>query len=255
MRSEKREYGNTTMKKKPVNNWIIENNAEKVQDYLDTAEYIIVERRTCINLLIDIFSYHFKVGSGLSCLELGCGNGFVTSNLKMRYPDNCFTLLDGSASMVQKAKESLRGQRFRFIHSDFSSFFKDGRENERYNFIYSSMAIHHVPHNEKRDLYRDIYGALNDGGLFLSIDTVLPTDERSEDIQLVMWRDWMRKHRASLPLKDTEKFDNIPDKYRQNPENVPSGLCQQLDMLGEAGFHGADCFYKAGLFALFGGSR
>jgi len=38
------------------------------------------------------------------------------------------------------------------------------------------------------------------------------------------------------------KYDHIPNKYKNNLENKPSGLWDQLKALEQSGFRGVDCF-------------
>ena len=43
--------------------------------------------------------------------------------------------------------------------------------------------------------------------------------------------------------------------YKKKLENKPSGLVEQLRLLEDIGFRDVDCFYKYGIFALFGGTK
>lgn len=50
-------------------------------------------------------------------------------------------------------------------------------------------------------------------------------------------------------------YDNLPDIYKSKEENQPSNLFDQLDLLIKIGFKDVDCFFKYGIFALFGGIK
>jgi len=54
---------------------------------------------------------------------------------------------------------------------------------------------------------------------------------------------------------DLELIEGVPSGYKKQPENKPSGLMEQIQMLQETGFRDVDCFYKYGIFALFGGTK
>ena len=41
----------------------------------------------------------------------------------------------------------------------------------------------------------------------------------------------------------------------EKEENQPSGLIEQLSILGDIGFLNVDCYYKYGVFAVFGGTK
>ena len=54
---------------------------------------------------------------------------------------------------------------------------------------------------------------------------------------------------------DIGKYDNIPSVYKNNLEDKPSGLWDQLQALSKCGFRDVDCFYKYSIFAVFGGTK
>ena len=48
---------------------------------------------------------------------------------------------------------------------------------------------------------------------------------------------------------------NIPSLYKNNLDDRPSGLWDQLQALCRCGFRDVDCFYKYSIFAVFGGTK
>jgi tRNA (cmo5U34)-methyltransferase len=51
------------------------------------------------------------------------------------------------------------------------------------------------------------------------------------------------------------KYNETPIQYKMRAENRPSSLFDQLQALSKAGFEDVDCFYKYGIFAIFGGTK
>ncbi len=51
------------------------------------------------------------------------------------------------------------------------------------------------------------------------------------------------------------KYDDLPSIYKNKEENKPDTLISQLDLLNDIGFKDVDCFYKYGIFAVFGGAK
>jgi tRNA (cmo5U34)-methyltransferase len=49
--------------------------------------------------------------------------------------------------------------------------------------------------------------------------------------------------------------DGLPDLYKSKKDNNPSPLFDQLQVLEKTGFKDVDCFFKYGIFALFGGTK
>jgi tRNA (cmo5U34)-methyltransferase len=242
----------TSMKDNERESW----NRERAQGYLDYADLHVIERKRTMAILERLFAYHFQGRTGLTLLDLGCGDGFVTEAIRSRHPDHTFCLMDGSDFMIQKAKERLKGRGLIFLNQTFESFSERSSGVGEYDFIYSANAIHHLDFSGKKRLYSKILNELKPGGLFLNLDPVAPSSDRSEQLQFKLWIDWMRETVKERNLAiESEAIENVPSEYKKKPENKPGGLIEQVQMLQEIGFHDVDCFYKYGIFALFGGTK
>jgi tRNA (cmo5U34)-methyltransferase len=51
------------------------------------------------------------------------------------------------------------------------------------------------------------------------------------------------------------QFDDIIRQYKNNEDNKPDTLHDQLNALGAMGFKDVDCYYKYGIFTMFGGRK
>jgi tRNA (cmo5U34)-methyltransferase len=240
------------MKQDASNTWLT--GTAQAEDYVSTADAIIVERQRTIKLLADIFRYHFGERTGLQVLDLGGGDGVITEYLHERYPDNAFTLLDGSADMLEKAQQRLDGRDTIFIQQTFEEYLDAPPKDQRYDFIFSSNAIHHLDFVDKSRLYAKLFRELAFGGAFVNIDVVKAASEHSERWQFAMWEDWMNERLAQIG-GEVGAHDGLPKVAKAKPENKPSGLVEQLELLRQIGFRDVDCFYKYGVFAMFGGTK
>jgi len=240
------------VKRDASNTWLT--GPAQADDYVSTADVIIVERRRTIKLLADIFRYHFGGKTGLHVLDLGGGDGAVTEHLQERYPDNAFTLLDGSADMLEKARQRLAGKGVVFIQQTFEAYLDAPPEDQTYDFVFSSNAIHHLDFMGKSQLYTKLFRELAFGGAFANIDVVKAASARSERWQFAMWEDWMNERLAQIG-GDIGTYDGLPEVAKAKPENKPSGLFDQLELLRQIGFRDVDCFYRYGVFAMFGGTK
>ncbi len=236
------------------NTWISDKENSQVSLYLDGADEFIIERNTLRNILIQLFNHTFENKQGLDLLELGAGNGYTSYGINRVFPDNNFTLLDGNAKMIEEAKKIFHDKKFKYLLLTFEDYISH-IDNKKYDFIYSSNAIHHLPFSDKEKLFRSIYQRLKKGGLFINIDTIQPPSKECEQLAFSLWRNWMHQKQIAIESKDPKKYDFLPDAYIKKEENQPSGLFEQLQLLQKVGFTNVDCFYKYSIFAIFGGTK
>lgn len=155
--------------------------------------------------------------------------------------------------MLAAAQERLGSrENVNYTRASFQSLLAKDPLNETYDFIYSSLAIHHLPFEEKKSLYAYIYDHLSTGGFFLHYDVVTPPSEGLETSYMAMWRQWIEKHPG---IENRSDLMGIPDAYKDNQDNIPDTLDSQLRALEDLGFKHVDCYFKYGLFSLFGGGK
>ena len=238
-----------------MGNWLNENK-NQIDYYVSSKDVILVERQKQFHLLLELFNSYFAQKEGLRFLDIGCGDGVLTKLLCDLYPKNTFHLLDGSKTMLKKAKDNIRAKSASFIYDTVENFVHSNTNEYYYDFVFSSLAIHHVEHTKKYELFSKIHTLLRHNGLFINIDVVLPSSPKTESIQFKMWVDYINDY-----LRNTQRdgevgnHDNLPVIYKENSENKPSSLISQLKMLDEIGFKDVECYYKNGIFALIGGSK
>jgi trans-aconitate 2-methyltransferase len=90
-------------------------------------------------------------------VDAGCGSGRVTAELADRLPNGRVIAVDGSAAMVEKAKEGL-GDRASYLVSDLVEL----ELEERVDLVFSTATFHWI-HDHDR-LFRQLRAALKPGG-------------------------------------------------------------------------------------------
>jgi tRNA (cmo5U34)-methyltransferase len=225
------------------------------QAYRDSADIIIVERKRLLSIL-QSFYMHFIFGKPeRRVLDLGCGDGIAVYELLRVDSALKATLLDGSNDMLMRAKKRLkRYDNCLFICASFQDILKNRVSLGNFDFIISSMATHHLILDEKRALYKIIYSHLNHEGHFLNMDVILSPSEILEKWYLQLWREWITEREAILKI-DSHEYDGIINRYKDNSDNKPDLLNTQLESLQEIGFKDVDCYYKYGIFTIFGGKK
>ena len=57
---------------------------DSAKSYLQNADLMVVERKRMLTILERLFTYHFQQRKGLTLLDLGCGDGFVTGVIRSK---------------------------------------------------------------------------------------------------------------------------------------------------------------------------
>jgi tRNA (cmo5U34)-methyltransferase len=245
------------MENDKINTWLAADSKNLIDYYLNSADIIVIERKRFIKLLIKMIGYHFPEASNLLIMDAGCGDGSITEHLLKNYPGHKFVLMDGSEEMLARARDKFCGvENVSFLCRSFEDIIEEKKTGTQYNLIFSSNAIHHLDLNAKSRLYAAFYRILKTNGLFLNFDVVKPVSAKSEQWQFAMWRDWMNEQLAAQGrAAEIGAHDGLPDLYKSKPDNHPSSLFDQLQVLEKTGFKDVDCFFKYGIFALFGGTK
>jgi tRNA (cmo5U34)-methyltransferase len=228
---------------------------EFAQEYRDSADVYIVERKRMLEILKSFYKHFIGNRPSSYILDLGCGDGIVTYELLKNNNSIEATLIDGSEDMLSKAKDRLKDFRnVHFIRASFQEILKTGSTLQRYDFIVSSLAIHHLTMEEKTALFRTVYSHLNFDGYFLNVDVILAPSDALEQWYLLLWKQWIDERRSFLRLEG-DQYDNIIRRYKDNTDNKPDTLGTQLKALQSIGFKNVDCFYKYGIFTIYGGKK
>lgn len=229
--------------------------SEFSKHYRENADIFIVERGRMLAILQSFYLHFVKKDKNTSLLDLGCGDGIVTAAIAETDASVSATLIDGSEEMLTKARERLKGfLNAKYICATFQDLLGGRILTDSFDISASSLAIHHLTMEEKAALFKTIYSHLNAGGYIVNIDVVLAPDENLEQWYLRLWREWMDEKRILLGIED-DRFSGIIDRYKELEENKPDRLEDQLRALKVCGFKEIDCYYKYGIFTMFGGRK
>jgi tRNA (cmo5U34)-methyltransferase len=152
---------------------------------------------------------------GRNVLELGTGTGETALRVLARNPGAHWRGIDASEAMLARARERLPQADLRV------SRLEDPLPAGPFDLVVSVLAVHHLPADGKRDLFRRVAEI---GERFVLGDVVVP--ERPEDAAIYI--DWVM--------------------------DVPSSVAEQLAWLDEAGFE-AEASYVRPDLAVFTARR
>lgn len=173
-------------------------------------------------------------------LDLGAGTGLLSFLVARKFPLARITLLDISPEMLGKARERFAGleERLEFVAGDYADGFAG-----QFDVVISALSIHHLTDPQKIRLFKNIYEALPDGGIFINADQILgPTSP----IEQVYHETWLRQIQ-NLGVSDADL--NAALERMKADKMAP--LDSQLDWLQQAGFSPVHCWYQHYRFAVF----
>lgn len=184
----------------------------------------------------------------VSVLELGAGTGELTSKLLTRFPESEVLVVDHSDQMLAQAERKLAtfGDRVALESGAFPDDYP--QSEEEYDLVVSSLAVHHLDEEGKRDLFDAIYDSLAPGGWFVNGDVVRFDAPHLETLSEEMIQNWVRS-------KGWEESEFMDEWEASDDYDDPSTLTDQLVWLRESGFESVTSIWQYYNFAVYGGGK
>ena len=213
---------------KPVNLWT---STKHVRDYLQRADSISHREEGEATLL------EFIPASAGRILDLGTGDGRLLALVREEMarrgrsaPES--VAIDFSPAMLEAAGSRFTGESS--VRVMAHNLDEPLPALGKFDAVVSSFAIHHLVHERKRELYAEIYGLLNDGGVFCNLEHVASPSARLHEEFL---------HAIGYTVET------------EDPSNKLLEMETQLGWLREIGFVDVDCHWKWRELALIVGRR
>lgn len=175
-----------------------------------------------------------------SFMDLGCGTCYFSEVFTEVFPEIKGLCIDGSSEMLAKARERF-GDRFDYQQN----LFEEIKWNELGNndLIFSALAIHHMTHESKWEIFQSIYDNLNDDGIFILFDFFKSDDLfENELLEYLSCKNMQTKILENLGIDfvlDELKIEKIIENDRnvkalEGDNEAP--LDAQIENLKKAGF-------------------
>jgi len=106
-----------------------------------------------------------SVTESKTAMEFGCGTGLISFNLSDVFKN--ITLIDNSEGMINVVNEKIKKLNLKNINS-YSYDLVENSLDEKYNIIYSSMALHHIVDIDR--ILKRFYNMINSNGTLCIVD-------------------------------------------------------------------------------------
>jgi tRNA (cmo5U34)-methyltransferase len=117
--------------------------------------------------------------------------------------------------------------------------------SETFHAVISSLAIHHLTDDNKRDLFKRIHQSLAPGGVFINAEQILGATE------------WQQKLYEDMHLDGARALGSDEDEIHAAQERMSYDRCatlsDQISWLKEIRFQNADSFFHSFRFAVYAG--
>lgn len=118
------------------------------------------------NVLANSISDKINKKNDLIALEVGCGTGLITLNLKNKFSE--IYCIDTSKEMLSILKSKIEKLNITNIYLRGIELINDNNFYGKFDVIYSSMVFHHII--DIKDELRNLYNLLNKEGYLIIID-------------------------------------------------------------------------------------
>ena len=174
-------------------------------------------------------------------LDLGAGTGLLSEFIMQKFPSASLTLLDESAEMLSKAQLRLGQYSPQTVIQPMTAPLPTGR----FHAVVSSLAIHHLPDEDKRNLFSRIFQSLEPGGIFINGEQILGETE------------WQQQLFEDTHLDGARALGSDEKEIKAAEERMKYDKCstlrEQVAWLQEIGFQNAGSFFHSFRFAVYAG--
>jgi len=224
--------------------------------FLSERSLLIPDRPRQLEVLLRLL--RFAPRQPERVLDLGAGDAILLATVLQTYPQATGVAVDFSPLMLEQAGQRLAalGSRARIVEADLGTPAWLRTVQGPFDTVISGFAIHHLPHERKQTLYREIHDLMTPGGVFINCEHVASATPQGERL----FEDAMAEHLWQRRQERGEKVtrEEVHREFLERPDraaNILAPVEEQCAWLRDIGFRDVDCFWKYFELAIFGGTR
>lgn len=248
----------TAMENNPLRETVYAfNNSDLVASYDADMDIWHPNRVKMTSIVCEILP--FDRTEHLRFLDLGTGTGYLSHKIIETFPYAKIVAIDAAALMIERAKARLNNclDHVTFHISTFQDLPKKMDTLSPVDAVVSSLALHHLYREEKLTLLKYVRSILKLHGWFVNCDVFKASDA-------VIEARFRRLHYQGIQERtrnvrhEEKSLDEISsalsDKEKKDGDNLLL-LTDDLQIIAEAGFRTAECFWKEYREAVYGGIK
>lgn len=231
--------------------------------FIDTADLFVPARAEQIATLAALIPA--RPDEAFTVAELASGDGTLAQAVLDAFPACRYLALDGSDVMRETLRTRLAAYGDRVEVRPFRMEQRAWRDTlpSPLRCVLSSLCVHHLEGDAKRDLFADMAARLEPGGALLLADVVEPAAPWLAALYARQYDEIVRQQSLATygDLRGFARFEAEQWNYFTytygNPDDIdhPSPLAEQLLWLRDTGYVLVDCFWLRAGHAIYGGYR
>lgn len=188
-----------------------------------------------LNIILSVVQKEYQAGKTI--LDLGIGSGQLEAAIFTQRPEADIVGVDYSPAMLELARIRLRSflEQCVMLQHDFANLESLCLPQKQYQIAISIQALHHIPHQNKLEVFKYLYRILEDDGIFLLSDRIAIDTAHLSHIYTTFWE--RLEQQAQIKSGWSGKYyvqQRLPQKG-----DYPATLVELLTLLQEAGFYAA----------------
>jgi tRNA (cmo5U34)-methyltransferase len=180
-------------------------------------------------------------------LDTGCGTGYLVEKAALLFPDATFILSDPSEDMITAAAQRLQAypdHRVKFLPPTPTEGLP-AHIGEFKPQVITAVLSHHYYHPQQRRIATGIcYSLLESGGLYITVENVMPDSAGGIQLSLQRWKRFQIEHGRTK-----EKVEEHGKRF--NSEYFPVTINEHFELLKETGFQTIELYWKSHIQAGF----
>ena len=207
-------------------------------------EHISWSIRGYDNLLNDVISFsRYFVEDNTNIVDLGCSTGKTTERMLLHNKDHCKRATYIGIENAEGFYNDLDKRLDKISISNFVEFIKDdvrAYEFKNCSLVTSIFTLQFMPKKDRKQVIKNIYNGLNDGGAFIFAEKIYTENAFIQDMLTFNYYDFKRERFNAQDIMDKEKTL----RHMLKPNTWP----EIESMIKTAGFKSVQVFWQNFLF-------
>lgn len=198
--------------------WLRDTREVKLEEMSDFFKVRLGEYEEHMAVWKEAYEYMGQIipGGCQRILDLGCGTGLEIDEIRKAGVKAEITGIDMSADML-----GVLQQKHKDVHTICADYFEWNLGTDNYDAAISFESLHHFKPEKKEGLFRKIYRALKQGGIYIEADYIACCDEEEELLMDICDRKRRSEH---IPEDTFVHFD------------TPLTAVHEMELLRNVGF-------------------